>query len=77
MINRVILTGRLTRDIELRHTQNGRPVASITLAVERVFKSEGQAEADFINCTAWGKSAETMSRFLRKGSLNICNRSIS
>lgn len=69
MINRVVLTGRLTKNIELRHTQNGKPVASVTLAVERSFKSEGQADADFINCTVWGKSAETMSRFLSKGSL--------
>lgn len=69
MINRVILTGRLTRDIDLKRTQNGRPVASVTLAVERSFKNQGQPEADFINCTVWGKSAETMSRYLSKGSL--------
>lgn len=69
MINRVILTGRLTRDIELRRTQNGTAVASFTLAVDRTFKREGQPDADFINCVAWNRSAETMAQYLHKGSL--------
>ena len=69
MINRVILTGRLTRDIELRRTQSGRSVASFSLAVDRAFKREGQAEADFINCVAWGRNAEIMAQYLHKGSL--------
>ena len=69
MINRVVLTGRLTRDIELRRTQSGAAVASFTLAVDRSFKREGQPEADFINCVAWNRSAETMAQYLHKGSL--------
>ena len=69
MINRVVLTGRLTRDIELRRTQSGAAVASFTLAVDRSFNREGQPEADFINCVAWNRSAETMAQYLHKGSL--------
>lgn len=69
MINRVVLTGRLTREIELRRTQSGAAVASFTLAVDRSFKREGQPEADFINCVAWNRSAETMAQYLHKGSL--------
>ena len=69
MINRVVLTGRLTRDIELSRTQSFAAVASFTLAVDRSFKREGQPEADFINCVAWNRSAETMAQYLHKGSL--------
>ncbi|WP_225047431.1 single-stranded DNA-binding protein [Lacticaseibacillus kribbianus] len=70
MINNVSLTGRLTRDIELRYTQSGTAVGSFTLAVDRKFKSEsGEREADFINCVIWRKSAENLSNFTKKGSL--------
>ncbi|WP_461226728.1 single-stranded DNA-binding protein [Lacticaseibacillus suihuaensis] len=70
MINNVSLTGRLTRDIELRYTQSGTAVGSFTLAVDRQFTNQqGQREADFINCVIWRKSAENLSNFTRKGSL--------
>ncbi len=69
MVNSVVLIGRLTKDPELRTTGSGTPVVSFTLAVNRRFKSQGQPEADFINCVAWNKTAETMARYLHKGSL--------
>ena len=69
MINRVVLTGRLTRDMELRRTQSGTSVVSFTLAVDRNFKKEGQPEADFINCVAWNRQAEAMAQYLHRGSL--------
>ena len=69
MVNSVVLIGRLTRDPEMRTTGNGTPVVSYTLAVNRRFKTQGQPEADFISCVAWNKTAETMARFLHKGSL--------
>jgi single-strand DNA-binding protein len=69
MINNVSLTGRLTKDAELRYTSNGNAVANFTLAVNRKFKSEGQPEADFINCVIWNKAAETLVNFTGKGSL--------
>ena len=70
MINRVVLTGRLTRNPELKTTQNGLSVASFTLAVNRQFTdSQGKREADFINCVIWRKSAENLCKFTHKGSL--------
>ena len=70
MINRVVLTGRLTRDPELKTTQNGLSVASFTIAVNRQFKdSNGNREADFINCVIWRKSAENLCKYTHKGSL--------
>ena len=70
MINRVVLVGRLTRDPDLRYTPNGNAVVSFTLAVNRTFKnSQGEQEADFINCQAWRTTAENVAQYLRKGSL--------
>lgn len=70
MINSVVLVGRLTRDPEMRQTGNGTPVCSYTLAVNRRPSANSNGpEADFINCVAWNKTAETMSRYLHKGSL--------
>ena len=71
MINNVSLTGRLTRDPELKYTNSSNtPVLSFTLAVNRNFKNkQGDVEADFISCIAWGKSAENISKFFQKGSL--------
>lgn len=70
MINRTILVGRLTRDPELRYTQGGTAVASFTLAVNRTFtNSQGEREADFINCVIWRKAAENFANFTNKGSL--------
>lgn len=70
MINRVVLVGRLTRDPDLRYTPNGNAVVNFTLAVNRTFKnSQGEQEADFINCQAWRTTAENVAQYLRKGSL--------
>ena len=70
MINRTVLVGRLTRDPELRYTQGGTAVASFTLAVNRQFtNSQGEREADFINCVIWRKAAENFVNFTNKGSL--------
>lgn len=70
MINRVVLTGRLTRDPELKYTQSGNAVCSFTLAVDRQFRNQnGDREADFINCVIWRKSAENFSNFTHKGSM--------
>lgn len=70
MINRTVLTGRLTRDPELKTTQNGLSVATFTLAVNRQFSDKnGNREADFINCVIWRKGAENLSNFTSKGSL--------
>lgn len=76
MLNNVNLCGRLTRDIDLRYTQAGKAVGSFSLAVNRNFKNDkGDYEADFINCTIWGKSAENLANFVSKGSLvNISGR---
>lgn len=63
----MILIGRLTADPEIRQTNSGKTVASYRLAVDRNVKSEGQPEADFINCTAWGKTGEFAEKYLHKG----------
>lgn len=70
MLNSVSLTGRLTRDVDLRYTQSGTAVGSFTLAVDRKFKSKnGERETDFVNCQIWRKSAENFANFTKKGSL--------
>ena len=68
-INRFVGVGRLTRDVELKYTQNGKAVANFTLAVNRPFKNaQGEQEADFIMCQIWGKPAENLANYMRKGS---------
>lgn len=68
-MNKIILLGRLTKDVELRYTQaSNTAVASFTLAVNRRFVKEGEErQADFINIVAWNKLAETSSNYLKKG----------
>ena len=63
----MILIGRLTADPEIRQTKSGKTVASYRMAVDRNVKTEGQPEADFINCTAWGKTGEFAEKYLHKG----------
>jgi len=70
-LNRVSLAGRLTRDPELRHTTSGTAIADISLAVSRFYQNaqgENQQETDFIDVTAFGKTAETIGKHLGKGS---------
>ncbi|WP_020375038.1 single-stranded DNA-binding protein [Sulfobacillus thermosulfidooxidans] len=70
MMNRIILIGRLTRDPELRYTPQGVAVTGFTLAVDRPFtNAQGEREADFIDCVAWRKLAETVGNHLHKGRL--------
>ncbi|WP_176838584.1 single-stranded DNA-binding protein [Fusobacterium hominis] len=64
-MNTIILTGRLTRDPELKFGQSGKAYSRFTLAVDRPFSKDG--EADFINCVAFGKTAELIGEYLRKG----------
>ena len=67
MINNVVLAGRITKDIELKVTQTGKSVCSFSLAVERKFAQNGEKITDFINCQLWGKSAETLEKYGKKG----------
>jgi single-strand DNA-binding protein len=70
MLNRVVLIGRLTRDPELRYTQNGVAVTSFTLAVDRTYKNaKGERETDFIPCVVFRQLAELCSNYLAKGRL--------
>ena len=73
MLNKIFLQGRLVADPELRHTQQGTPVASFRLAVDRDFKSKeaGASNADFINIVAWRGTAEFVSRYFTKGRMAV------
>ena len=68
-MNQVVLTGRLTRDVEVRYTQNDKAVANFTLATNRPVVRDGEETADFINCIVWGKQAENLAKYQGKGSL--------
>ena len=72
-LNKVVLAGRITADVELKQTTSGISVASFSIAVNRRFQSRGadgqaQQQADFINVTAWRQTAEFISKYFRKGS---------
>ena len=68
MLNRVVLVGRLTKDPEFRTTPSGVDVATFTLAVNRNFKSKnGEQQADFINCVAFGRQGEFAEKYLKQG----------
>ena len=68
-MNKVILIGHVVRDAEIRYSQgtNTTCIARYTLAVDRKFKQEGQPNADFINCIAFGKLGEFAEKYLHKG----------
>lgn len=69
-LNRVLLAGNLTRDVELRHISGNQAVANIGLAVSRRWKSpegENREETTFVDCEAWGRTAEVMAQYLSKG----------
>lgn len=68
-MNKVILMGRLTKDPELRQSQNGISVARFTIAVNRRFAKDGQQQADFINCVAWRQTGEFITKYFEKGSM--------
>ena len=69
MINKVILMGRLTRDPELRHTGKGTPVTSFSVAINNGYGEKQRT--DFVNCLAWNKTAEFVSKHFTKGKLIV------
>lgn len=72
MLNKSILMGRLVRDPELRRTNSNTAVASFTLAVQRDYKDgNGKYATDFIDCIAWGKLAEFVHQWFKRGSMAI------
>lgn len=73
MLNKVFLQGRLVADPELRHTQQGTPVASYRLAVDRDYKSKDSnaQNADFVNVVSWRNTAEFVSRYFTKGRMML------
>ena len=68
-MNKVILMGRLTRDPEVRYSagENALAIARYTLAVDRRFRRDGEATADFINCVSFGRTAEFAEKYFRQG----------
>ena len=66
-MNKAILFGRLTKDVDLRTTPSGRSVAMLTLAIDRPVTKDGNKEADFIPVVLWGKTAEAVARYVHKG----------
>lgn len=62
------MMGRLVKDVEVRYAQNGTAIAKFTIAVDRRFKREGQPDADFFKCTSFGKQAEFVEKYFKKGS---------
>ena len=72
MLNKIFIMGRLTRDPELRRTQNGTAVTSFTLAVDRDFKNaDGTKDTDFIDVVAWRNTAEFVSKYFSKGRMAV------
>ena len=68
MLNKAILIGRTTRDVDFRRTSSGTPVANFTLALDnRYVLQDGKPTTDFINCIAWNRTAETMDKYVKKG----------
>lgn len=68
-MNKVILTGRLTRDPELRYTANNKAVCDFTIATNRPVVRDGERVADFINCRVWNKTAENLGKYQAKGNM--------
>jgi len=69
-MNKIILLGRITKDIELKYTANNNAVANFTVAVNRKFVKQGEErQADFINCVTWGKTAEFVEKYFSKGQM--------
>ena len=69
-MNKVCLTGRITKNIELKYNQNNVAITSFTLAVTRKFKNQnGEYESDFINCIAYKSTAELLNKYVKKGDL--------
>lgn len=69
MINKVILMGRLTRDPEMRHTNSGTPVTTFSIAIDNGYGDNKRT--DFVNCLAWNKTAEFVTKYFTKGKMII------
>ena len=69
MMNKVIMMGRLTKDPEIRYGQGAgnTVIGAFSIAVDRRFKRDGDPDADFFNCTAFGKTAEFLEKYIHKG----------
>lgn len=68
MLNKVILMGRITHDLELKQTPGGSSVLSFNIAVDRSYAKQGEdRQTDFISCVAWNKRAEFIEKYFRKG----------
>ena len=74
-MNKAIITGRLTREPDIRYTHDNKTVAKYTLAVDRRYKRDGEQTADFINCVAFDRNAEFAEKYLHKGTkIAVCGR---
>lgn len=73
MLNQIAIQGRLVRDPELRRTASGKAVTSFTLACDRDFKNQqtGEKEVDFLDCVAWGGTAEMVEKYFHKGQMAV------
>lgn len=69
-LNRITIMGRMTKDPELRRTNSGKAVTSFTLAVDRDFE---KGKTDFIECVAWGNTAEFVSKYFSKGRMAVAS----
>ena len=69
MINKVILMGRLTRDPEMRHTNSGAPVTTFSIAIDNGYGDNKRT--DFVNCLAWNKTAEFVTKYFTKGKMIV------
>lgn len=70
ILNQVVLVGRITRDLQIRKTESGKDVATLTLAVPRSFKNmEGEYETDFIDCVLWEEKANRTKEYCEKGDI--------
>lgn len=77
MLNKAILVGRLTRDPELRSTASGVSVVNFTVAIQRRYKdASGERPTDFINCVAFGRTADFIKSYFAKGNMISCDGSI-
>lgn len=73
-MNRVVLTGRMTADPDIRQTNSGKTVASFSIAVKKRLKPrDGEPDSDFLRITAWGSSAQYVQNYLGKGRLIACD----
>ena len=69
-MNKIVITGRATANLELKQTASATSVAEFSVATKRAFKNaNGEYDSDFFNCVAFGKSAETISRYVKKGDM--------